>query len=64
MSTQTGNDQEKDAYLDALKAQGAELLADLPAEGTIEHARLSLIDAKIEQLTRPITADSWKTPEY
>ncbi len=63
MSTQTGNHQEKDAYLDTLKAQGAELLAELPAEGTIEHARLSLIDAKIEQLTRPITAGSWKLPD-
>ena len=63
MSTQTGNDQEKDASLATRKAQGAELLAELPAEGTIEHARLSLIDAKIAQLTRPITAGSWKLPD-
>ncbi|MCS4295989.1 hypothetical protein M2375_004239 [Comamonas sp. BIGb0152] len=63
MSEQRKNDQEKDAYLESLKNQGAELLANAPAEGTIEHARLSLIDAKIEQLTSPITAGAWKPPK-
>ena len=63
MSEQRKKDQEKDAYLEALKNQGAELLANAPAEGTIEHARLTLIDAKIEQLTSPITAGAWKLPK-
>lgn len=63
MSKQQENDHEKDVYLEALKIQGAELLANTPAEGTIEHARLSLIDAKIEQLTSPITAGTWKPPK-
>lgn len=63
MSKQPDTDQEKNAYLEALKNQGAELLANAPVEGTIEHARLSLIDAKIEQLTSPITAGSWTAPK-
>ena len=63
MPKQPEIDKEKDVYLEALKIQGAELLANAPAEGTIEHARLSLIDAKIEQLTSPITAGTWKAPK-
>lgn len=58
MSKSTNED--TDAYLRELKEQGAELLVHPPAEGTIEHARLSLIDAKIEQLTNPIVCGDWR----
>lgn len=54
------NNEDKDAYLQELKEQGAELLTHAPVEGTIEHARLSLIDAKIEQLTSPIVCGDWR----
>ena len=56
------DDNPKDAYLYQLKVEGAELLIQSPPEGTVDRARLSLIDAKIEQLTSPIVVADWKKP--
>lgn len=50
----------KDDYLEQLKAEGASLLMQNPQEGTPEHAKMMLIDAKIDQLTSPITVPNWK----
>ncbi|PWB19744.1 hypothetical protein DCO45_07415 [Comamonas sp. JNW] len=47
-------------YLEQLKAEGASLLMQNPQEGTPEHAKMMLIDAKIDQLTSPITVPNWK----
>ncbi len=44
-------DAARDEYLDQLKAEGA---------STPEHAKMMLIDAKIDQLTSPITVPHWK----
>ncbi|TDS83660.1 hypothetical protein [Comamonas sp. JUb58] len=48
-----------DSYLKALKAEGAELLMQAAQDDAHARARLSLIDAKIDQLTRPITSGNW-----
>ncbi|WP_395027202.1 hypothetical protein [Comamonas odontotermitis] len=56
------DDHPEDTYLDQLKGEGAELLIRSPPEGTVDRARLSLIDAKIEQLTSPIVVADWKKP--
>lgn len=50
----------QDDYLDRLKTEGASLLMQNPQEGTPEHAKMMLIDAKIDQLTSPITVPNWK----
>jgi len=53
-------DAARDEYLDQLKAEGASLLMRNPQECTPEHAKMMLIDAKIDQLTSPITVPHWK----
>lgn len=53
-------DAARDEYLDQLKAEGASLLMRNAQEGTPEHAKMMLIDAKIDQLTSPITVPHWK----
>jgi hypothetical protein len=63
MSNSDEDDQKPNSYLDELKAEGADLLIRGPAEGSIDRARLSVIDAKIEQLTSPITSGDWKDPK-
>lgn len=62
MSNTVEDHRKLDHYLEDLKEEGADLLIKKPAEGSIERARLSLIDAKIEQLTSPITKVGWKEP--
>lgn len=57
------NNNKEDSYLAKLKTEGADLLISDPSEGTPEHARLGRIDAKIEQLTSPITTGVWIDPE-
>lgn len=62
MSQLKQEDPAKDDYLDLLKAEGAHLLMQNPQEGTTELAKMMLIDAKIDQLTSPITVPHWKDP--
>jgi len=62
MSNADEDDRKLDSYLEDLKAEGADLLIRAPQEGSVERARLSLIDAKIEQLTSPITKAGWNEP--
>lgn len=57
------SDNKDHSYLEELKTEGADLLISSPSEGTAEHARLGRIDAKIEQLTSPITTGVWIDPE-
>lgn len=52
-----------DSLLNELKQEGADLLIQGPDEGTADRARLDVIDAKIEQLTSPITSDDWSEPK-
>jgi hypothetical protein len=59
MSDSVEDDATPDSYLKALKAEGAELLMQATQDDAKARARLSLIDAKIDQLTRPITSGSW-----
>lgn len=59
MSDSAEDDGKPDSYLRELKAEGAELLIRAPKNDAHARARLSVIDAKIDQLTRPITSDSW-----
>lgn len=59
MSDSAEEDGTPDTYLKALKAEGAELLMQATRDDAHARARLSLIDAKIDQLTRPITSESW-----
>lgn len=51
-----------DSLLKELKQEGAELLIQGPDDGTADRARLDVIDAKIEQLTSPITTGEWSEP--
>lgn len=60
MSQRKQEDPAKDDYLDLLKKEGASLLMQNPQEGTLEHAKMMLIDAKIDQLTSPITVPHWR----
>ncbi len=60
VSQRKQEDAVKDDYLEQLKAEGASLLMQNPQEGTPEHAKMMLIDAKIDQLTSPITVPNWK----
>ena len=64
MSQRKQEDAVIDDYLDQLKAEGASLLIQNPQEGTPEHAKMMLIDAKIDQLTSPITVPHWKEPGF
>lgn len=59
MSNSTEDNQKSDPYLDELKEEGADLLLRGSSEESLERARLSRIDAKIEQLTTPITSGDW-----
>jgi len=60
VSQRKQEDPAKDDYLDLLKEEGASLLMQNPQEGTLEHAKMMLIDAKIDQLTSPITVPHWR----
>lgn len=63
MSDSVEDDGTPDSYLKALKAEGAALLMQATQDDAHARARLSLIDAKIDQLTRPITSGSWTERE-
>lgn len=60
MSQRKHEDPAKDDYLDLLRAEGASLLIQNPQEGSHEYAKMVLIDARIDQLTSPITVPHWK----
>lgn len=55
MSDSAEDEGTPDSYLKALKAEGAELLMHAGKDDVHARARLSVIDAKIDQLTRPMT---------
>ncbi|MCD2164100.1 hypothetical protein [Comamonas koreensis] len=55
MSDSAEEDGTPNSYLKALKAEGAELLMQASKDDVHARARLSLIDAKIDQLTRQMS---------
>lgn len=59
MSNSAEDDGKPDSYLRELKAEGADILIRGPKDDAHARARLSVIDAKIDQLTRPITSANW-----
>ncbi len=63
MTSSYENDQQPDTYLNNLKSEGAELLIHSTSNDVARRARLTLIDAKIEQLTSPITSGDWVDPQ-
>jgi len=63
MSNSTDDNQKPDPYLVELKEEGADLLIRGSSEESLVRARLSRIDAKIEQLTSPITSGDWTEPK-
>ncbi|WP_313331246.1 hypothetical protein [Comamonas sp.] len=63
MSNSTEDNIKPDPYLEELKEEGADLLIRGSGEESLLRARLSRIDAKIEQLTSPITSGDWTEPK-
>ncbi|WP_312530527.1 hypothetical protein [Comamonas sp.] len=63
MTNSVKSEQQPDSYLNELKSEGAELLIRSTVDDVARRARLTLIDAKIEQLTSPITSGDWIDPQ-
>lgn len=63
MSKADADHQDVAQRLAALREEGAELLARRPAPGTSDHARLSLIDARIDELVKELAGGQGQPPE-